>query len=116
QLQVQQAAVARGGVDGAIEIELLGRTLARELAQAAQRQLEVARAELDAVIEVAVLAQLPDLHRAALAAGVAPDADAFRVEAPRPEGRGAAATDPLAAALMPPLLLGEPLTQRLHEL
>jgi len=86
QLQIQQPAVACRGVDGALQIQLLSRALARELAQPAQRQLEVARAELDAVVEVAVLAQLPHLHRAPLATGVVADADALRVEAARAEG------------------------------
>ena len=38
--------------DGAVEVEFLGRALARETAQAAQRDLDVARAEFDLVVEV----------------------------------------------------------------
>src|SRR5206468_9600015 len=48
-------------------IELLGRAGAGELAQAAQRNLDVAGAELDLVVEVLELALVPDLHRAKIA-------------------------------------------------
>ena len=65
--QVQPARVARGGGDGAIEIQFVGRTLARKTAQAAQRDLDVARAQLDRIVEIAKLALVPDLDRAAVA-------------------------------------------------
>ena len=115
ELQVEQPGVARRGRDRAVDVELVGRALAREAAQLAQRHLDVARAQLDLVVEVAVLALFPDLHRAALAAGPA-DADAFGVVAAVAEGRRAAGADPFAAALVPALLLLEPLLQRLHQL
>src|SRR5207344_3015687 len=83
--------------------------------QSAQRDLDVARAELDGIIQVAVFALVPDLHRAAVAALVLADADAFRVVAVGAEGRGAAGADPLGAALVAVLLLFEPLLERLHE-
>ncbi|MNY62397.1 hypothetical protein D3C86_1992000 [compost metagenome] len=64
-------------LDGAVEIELLGRPFAGELAQPAQGQLDVARTQLHLVVEVAVFALLPDLGRPALAlAGIA-DANAL---------------------------------------
>src|SRR6202011_1059257 len=66
ELEVEHTAVARRGVDRAVEIELLGRPLARELAQLAQRELQVARTELDRVVEVAIFAPLPDLQRVPL--------------------------------------------------
>ena len=66
-LDVEPAGVARGRADGVVEVELLGRAFAREPAQAPQRDLDVARAEFDRVVEVAVLALVPDLHRAAVA-------------------------------------------------
>ena len=44
------------------------------------------------------------------------DADAFGVVAVGAERRGAAGADPFAAALVPPLLLLEALTQRVHQL
>jgi hypothetical protein len=68
ELQVEPAGVARRRLDRAVEVELLGRALAGEAAQAPQRELEVARVELDGVVEVAELALLPHLDRAAVAA------------------------------------------------
>ena len=110
-----EPALARGAVDRLVEVELLGGALAGEAAQAAQRDLDVAGAELDLVVEVAELALVPDLDRAALAA-LAADADALGIVALIAERRGAAGADPLAAALVPPLLLLEPLLQRRHDL
>ena len=81
-----------------------------------QRDLDVARAELDRIVEVAVLALVPDLDRAAVARLLLADAHAFRVVAVGAEGRGAAGADPLVAALVAALLLLEPLAQRLHQL
>ena len=66
QLQIEPAGIVRGRFDGAVEIELVGRPLARELPQPAQRQLDVAGAELDRVVEIAELAPVPHLDRAAV--------------------------------------------------
>src|SRR5436305_8585396 len=96
-----EPALARGAVDRLVEIELLGRAFPREAAQAAQRDLDVAGAELDLVVEIAERALLPDLERAALAAFAA-DAHPFRIVAGIAERRGAAGADPLAAALVTP--------------
>ena len=49
-------------------------------------------------------------------AALAADPDAFRIVARIAERRGAAGADPFAAALVPALLLREPLFQRLHDL
>ena len=98
------------------EVELVGRAGARELAQAAQRQLDVARAELDLVVEVLELALVPHLHGAEVPALVLADAHAFRIVAVGAERRGAGGADPLVAALVAPLLLGEALGERLQEL
>ena len=101
QLQIKQSGVTRGGIDRAFQIELIGCALAREFAQLAQRQLEVARAELDRVIEVAVLAPLPHLDGAPLAGALPGRCGCLRgLIAVRAEGRGAAGADPLVAALM----------------
>ena len=54
-LQVEPAGIARGAADRGVEVELVGGALAREAAQLAQSQLEVAGAELDIVVEVAEL-------------------------------------------------------------
>jgi hypothetical protein len=92
------------------------RAFAGKAAQAAQGDLDVARAEFHRVVEVAVLAVLPDLDAGAVAGRGAADADAFRVVTAVAEGRAAAGTDPLAAAGMAFLLLGEALLEFLHQL
>jgi len=75
-----EIALVRGALDGAVEIELVGRAGAGKLAQAPERHLDVAGAELDVVVEILELALVPDLDRAAMRA-LAADADAFRVVA-----------------------------------
>ncbi len=102
-------------LDGAVEIELVGRAGAREFAQPPQRDLDVAGAELDLAVEVLELALVPHLHRAAVAALVLADAHAFRIVAVRPKGRCAAGADPFVAALVAALLLLETLAQRLEQ-
>src|SRR5205807_5338802 len=73
-------------------------------------------AELDGVDEIAEFALVPDLDGAAVARRFRADAHAFGVVAVRAKRRGAAGADPFVAALMPGLLLGETLAQRLHQL
>jgi len=85
-------------VDGAIEVQFVLGALAGELAQAAQGDLDIARADLHRVVEVPVLALIPHLDRLALAlAGIA-NANALRVVAAGAEGAGAAGANPLVAA------------------
>src|SRR6516225_5001590 len=114
--QIEPAGVVRGRLHGAAEIELFGGTLARELPQPAQRQLDVAGAELDGIVEIAKLAAVPDLDRTAVAPLLLPDAHTFGVIPIGAEGRGAGGADPFAAALVAGLLLGEAPAQRLHQL
>ena len=114
-LDVEPARIARRRVDRVGQVEDVGGALAREPAQPAQRQLDVADAQLELVIEVGVFALLPHLHRA-LAAALAADAHAFRVVAGIAERRGAAGADPLAAALVALFLLGEALFEGFHQL
>lgn len=115
-LNVEQASIARGVVDGAVDVQFVRRALTGELAQAAQGDLDVARTEFDLIVEVLVFALVPDLHRLALAfAGIA-DADAFGVVAAGAERAGAAGTDPLVAAGMAFLLLFETLLELLDQL
>src|SRR5690606_28848802 len=90
--------------------------LAHPAAKPLQRHLDVAGAELDRIVEIPEFALVPDLDRAAMAALVLADAHAFGVVAIGAEGRGAGGADPFRAALMPALLLFEPLPQRLHQL
>src|SRR4029079_8069649 len=89
---------------------------ARELAQAAQRDLDVAGAELDLVVEILEFPPVPDLDRAEVTVLVLADADAFRVVAVRPERRRAGGTDPFLAALVAALLLPHALAQRFQQL
>ncbi|MPN44179.1 hypothetical protein SDC9_191740 [bioreactor metagenome] len=63
QVQVEPAAVAGSAGDGAVEVEFARRALAGEAAQSAQGDLDVAGAEFDLVVEVAVGALFPDLDR-----------------------------------------------------
>src|SRR5205085_5677726 len=90
-----EPALAGGAVDGFVQVQLLGRALAGEAAQAPQRDLDVAGAELDLVVEIAEFSFVPDLDRAFLPA-LAADPDAFGIETRIAEGRGAAGADPLA--------------------
>ena len=99
-----------------VEVELLGRALAGEAAQPAERDAHVAHAELDGVVEVLELALVPHLDGAEVAVAVLADADAFGVVAVGAEGRGAGGADPFRAALVAALLLLETLPQGLEEL
>ena len=110
-----QIALARGAGHGGVQVQLVGGAGAGESAQPAQGHLDVARAQLDGVVQVFELAALPHLDRAALPPG-STDADAFRVVAAVAEGAGPARADPFGAALVALLLLGQPLAQRLHQL
>ena len=114
--QVEPAGVLGRGRDGAVKIQFLGRALAGEAAQAPQRHLDVARAQLHRVVEIAVLALLPDLDGGPVAGRLRPDADAFRVVAVRAEGAGAAGADPFRSAGVALLLLLQPLLELLHQL
>ena len=111
-----EPALLGGAPDGGAEVELVCGALAGPAAQAAQRELDVAGAELDGVVEVAELAPVPDLDRAAVPALVLADAHALGVEAEGAERRGAGGADPLRAALVAALLLAQPLGQGLHQL
>src|SRR6202035_543584 len=88
QLYVEIAFLGRSP-DRGVEIELLGGAGAREFAQAAQRDLDVARAELDFPVEIPEVALVPDLNCPEIAVAVLPDADAFGIVAIGAEGRGA---------------------------
>ncbi len=92
-----------------------GRAGAGELAQAAQRDLDVAGAEFDGVVEVLEFALVPHFH-GALVLALAADADAFRVVAGIAERRGAAGADPFLAALVAAFLFLEALLQGLEQL
>src|SRR5712692_11207086 len=114
-VDVQISLLRRAG-DRVFQVELLRRAFPCETSQPSQGDFDVPRAELDRIVEVAILARIPHLHRAAVARALLADAHAFRVVALRAERRGAGGADPLVAALVPALLLLEPLAQRLHQL
>ncbi len=66
-LHVEQAGVPGRLADGGVDVELLRGPLAGELAQPAQRHLDVAGAKLQGVVVVAEAALVPHLHRPAVA-------------------------------------------------
>src|SRR5207247_11236000 len=72
-----EVGLSRRAVDGIFQVEFLRRAFAGELSEPAQGDLDVPRAELDRVVEVAVLARVPDLHRAAVARALLADAHAL---------------------------------------
>src|SRR5690242_16822189 len=110
-----EPALPRGAFDRGIEIELIGSAFAGEAAQAAQRELDIACTELTRAVQVSEFALVPHLERA-LVDALATDADAFGVVARIAERAGAAGADPLVAALVTALLLGEALLERFHDL
>ena len=91
--------------DGRVEIKLLGGPGPGEFSQAAKRDLDVARPELDFSVEILEFALVPHLDGAKIPVSLLADADAFRIIAIGPKGRGACRADPFRAALMTPLLL-----------
>src|SRR5215467_9164737 len=84
--------------------------------QAAQCELDIAGPELNGVVEIAELAEVPHLDGAAVAAPLLAHTYPFRVVAVGAKRRGAGGADPFAAALVPCSLLGETPAQRLHQL
>ena len=82
---VEELRVARRRADRVVEVQLVGGAGSGELAQAAQRHLDVARAEFDAVVEITEIAPVPHLHGAPVAA-VGAHANALGMVALLPEG------------------------------
>ena len=106
-----EIAVVGGRTDGVVEIELLGRALAREAAQAAQRQADVARSELLVAGEVLEFALVPDLDGARSARALLTHAHAGGIVAVSAEGRSPRRADPFVSALVALALLGKALSQ-----
>ena len=79
-LDVEVPRIAGCGTYGVVEVEHLLGASAGKLAQTAQRNLDVARAQLQRIIQIGVLALVPHLDRTAVAT-FAPDPDTLRVEA-----------------------------------
>src|SRR6202023_4050345 len=111
-----EIAVVGGLLDRGIEVEFVRRAGAGELAQASQRDLDVADAEFDIAVEIPELALVPHLHRAIVAVLLLADPDAFGIVTLRAKRRGSCRADPFVAALMAALLFLQPLAPGLHEL
>ena len=116
-LDVEQAAVVGRRLDGGVEIEFVGRQLVagREVAQTAQRKLELTHAQGGIGAVGLVTALLGHLDRGA-APSLASHPHAPRVHARVPKGRGAAGTDPLRAAVVGLGLLAQSFLELAHQL
>ena len=108
-------ALVGGRADRAVEVEFLVRALARETAQPAQGDADVARPQFLVAGKILEFAAVPDLDGAASPAAVLADAHALGMVAVGAERRGSRRADPFRAALMAALLFGEALAQRLHQ-
>src|SRR5882757_3772977 len=106
---------------------MLERALARELAQLAQRHLDIARAELELIVQIAIVTSVPNLHALAFALIVVltilvlvltplVHAHPFGVVTMDTKGGRAVRTNPFIAAGVPALLLTQSLEQRPHQL
>ena len=115
-LRSSRPGVARRGVDGAVEVQLFRRALAREPAQTPQRHLQIARAERHAVVEVAIVARSQTFTARRWREACLAHAHTFGVETLVAEGRGAGGADPFVAALVATLLFAQPLAQSLEQL
>ena len=113
QLDVEIAGIGRG-FDGVVKVQHIGLAIAGEFPQAAQGHFDVARAQFDTVIEVFIVALVPDFDGLEVFVFVLADADAFGVVAVGTKGRGAARADPFAAAFVALVLFFEALFQLLH--
>ena len=112
--QIQPAGIARGAGDGPFQVKFFGRALAGKVAQAAQRDLDVARAEFDVIVEVSELAFCPDLDRRTVLAPAA-EAYAFWMRSTVAEGRRSTSSYPLVAPGVALGLLGQALLQGFHQ-
>src|SRR5690348_10759030 len=107
QLEIEPAGILRRRADRVVEIQLQRRAFARELPETPQRELDVARAELDAIVEILELALVPHFDGAMVAALFLADAHAFGVVAIGSVRRGTFGADPFIAALVALLLLSK---------
>ena len=113
---VEPARIGGGGADGIGQIQLFGRAFTGKLAQPAQGHLDVAGAQLLAVVVVLVGALVPDLDGAFVAAFFLTDANALGVVAVGAKGAGAAGTNPFGAAFVAFFLFFKTLFQGFHQL
>src|SRR5690606_28640066 len=111
-----QIAVLGGGPDGPGKVELLLRSVTHPTAKPFQCDLDVARTKLDAIVEIAELAPVPNLDGPAVTTFLLADAHALGIVAIGTERRSAGSADPFRATLMARFLFLQPLAQRLHQL
>ena len=112
---VQVTRIGCGGSDGVVQVQLFFVAFPGKLSQPAQRHFDVASAQFLGVVVVLVGALVPDFDRALVAALVLTNPDALRVLPKGAKGAGATGADPLAAALVPFLLLFKTLFEGFHE-
>ena len=79
-LDIQQARVPRGGLDGVVQIQLFSRAGTRKFTEPAHRDFDIAGTQLNPIVEVLEVATIPYLHRAFVFAFTA-DANTFGVVA-----------------------------------
>ena len=115
QLDIEQAGIACGRTNRIVEIEFIGRAGARKFAQPAQRDLDIARTQLDRIVEIFELAPIPDLHRF-FVSRFAADAHAFGMITVVAERRGALGANPFVAAVVFLFLLFQALLEFLDQL
>ncbi len=116
EFEVQVAGIAGGCPDGVVEIKFELVALAHELAQALERDLDIAGAQFDLIVVIAELTLIPDLYRAAMAGTPLADANALRVVAVSAERGTPRCADVSIAPLMALLLVFQTLAQGLHQL
>ena len=112
---VQDACVPGRLIDRVLEVELVCRALTGKSPEPSKRDLDIARAELQLVVQISILTSVPHLGCPAVPRALLADANAFRVIAIGAERRGSRRADPFVAALVPPFLLRKAFTQRFHQ-
>src|SRR5690606_20329518 len=114
--QIKIAGISRGGTYGVIHIQLVRSPLAGKLPQAPQRDLDVADAQRNAVVQILVFPFFPDFYRPPLTAVFLADAEPFRVVAIGAERRRSTGADPLVATGMTLILLFHALFEGFNQL
>ena len=112
---IQQTGVTGRGLNGVVEVELFRRPGSRKFSQPAHRNLDVARTQLNAVVEIFEISPIPNLHRA-LVFTLAADADPLGVIAVVTEGRGTLGANPFVTAGMAFFLFFKALFEFLDQL
>ena len=80
-----EIAILCRGIDRAFEVELRRSSIAGPTTQAAQRDFNIAGAQLNLIVEIFILALVPDFDRATVAAFLLADPHAFGIIAIGPK-------------------------------